>query len=152
MDDQIAAYLDDHHAAAMITQRPDRRVHAVRCGVAVVDGRLWSSGTQQRVRTANLRRNPECTLFVFGASTDDPYSYLTLETTATILEGPDAPELNWSLFSAMQAGMNPPSDQLYWNGTLTSRDDFLAVMVDEQRLIYEFAIHASYGLFSTASR
>ena len=56
----------------------------VRVGIALVDGKLWSSGTQHRVRTWRLRRDPRCTLFVF----DQAFRWLALETTVTILEGP----------------------------------------------------------------
>ena len=54
----------------------------VRVGIALVDGKLWSSGTQHRVRTWRLRRDPRCTLFVF----DQAFRWLALETTVTILE------------------------------------------------------------------
>jgi hypothetical protein len=38
-------YLRDNHSAAMITVGGDGVAKAVRVGVALVDGRLWSSGT-----------------------------------------------------------------------------------------------------------
>jgi len=147
MDDKITGYLADHQTAAMITHRPDGSVHAVRCGIALVDGLLWSSGTQDRVRTRHLRRDPRCTLFVFGSSAEDPYSYLTLDTTVTILEGDDVPELSWRLFSVMQAGMNPPEGTLYWNGEPLSREQFSQAMINERRLMYQFAVERSYGLY-----
>lgn len=152
LDPEVARYLDDHHAAAMITTRPDGSPHAVRCGIALVDGQLWSSGTGNRRRTAHLLRDPRCTLFVFGASADDQYSYLTLDTTVTVLDGDDAAEQNWQLFSIMQAAMDPPPGTLYWNAEPLQHEEFLQAMVQEQRLIYQFGIERSYGLFGTASR
>ncbi|CAM3768955.1 pyridoxamine 5'-phosphate oxidase family protein [Isoptericola cucumis] len=145
-DDAIRRYLSDHRAAAMITLRPDGTPHAVRCGLGLVDGRIWSSGRPDRVRTAHLRRDPRATLFVFGAAPDDPFSYLTLETEVTILDGPDAPELNRQLFTAMQAHMDPPAGTLFWEGAPHDEADFLRIMAEERRLIYEFRVTRSYGM------
>jgi hypothetical protein len=147
MDDKLRNYLADHHAAAMITLRPDGTPHAVRCGIALVDGVLWSSGTRGRRRNEYLRRDPRCTLFVFGADASDPYSYLTLETKVRILDGDDAPEQNRRLFTEMQRGLNPPAGSLFWNGKPLSYEEFVATMAEEQRLIYEFEITGSYGLY-----
>src|SRR5206468_9116879 len=55
LTDNDRAFLDAHHAAAMITLRADGTPHAVRVGVALVDGMLWSSGTHDRLRTGHLR-------------------------------------------------------------------------------------------------
>ncbi|MGH9113750.1 MAG: pyridoxamine 5'-phosphate oxidase family protein, partial [Acidimicrobiales bacterium] len=51
-------YLDANHSAAMITVGGDGVAKAVRVGVALVDGRLWSSGTADRMRTERLRDDP----------------------------------------------------------------------------------------------
>ena len=138
------AFLEANRGAAMTTLRRDGSAHAVRVGVALVDGRLWSSGTADRVRTRHLRRDPRATLFVFGAT----YEALTLEATVRILDGPDAPELSWELFSTMQHGMTPaPSPgHLMWFGKQLAKEDFLAQMVKERRLIYEFEVTREYGL------
>jgi hypothetical protein len=55
------AFLESQHSAAMITTGEGGIPKAVRVGVALVDGRLWSSGTQSRVRTRRLERDPRCT-------------------------------------------------------------------------------------------
>lgn len=147
MDERVANYLAGHHAAAMVTLRSDGSPHAVRCGIALVDGRVWSSGTPERVRTAHVRRDPRTTLFVFGADDADRFSYLTLDTTVTVLDGPEAAEYNRRLFTVMQARMNPPPGTLFWEGSPRSTEEFLQVMRDERRLIYEFDIVRSYGMF-----
>lgn len=147
MDQKVADYLTGHRAAAMITIRPDGSPHAVRCGIALVDGKLWSSGTRGRRRTAYLRRDPRCTLFVFGSTAEDQFSYLSLDTRVTDLDGPDAPELNVRLFTVMQAAMSPPAGSLFWNGELLALDDFRQAMLEEQRLIYQFEITGSHGMF-----
>lgn len=147
MDQKVVDYLTGHQAAAMITIRPDGGPHAVRCGIALVDGRLWSSGTRTRKRTDHLRRDPRCTLFVFGSSAEDRFSYLSLDTQVTILDGRDAPDLNVQLFTAMQQRMNPPEGSLFWYGQPLPIDEFRQTMITEQRLIYQFEIIRSYGMF-----
>lgn len=133
------ALLESQHSAAMITIGEDGVPKAVRVGIALVDGRLWSSGTQGRVRTSRLRRDPRCTLFVF----DQQFRWLTLETTVSILEGPDAPVQNLRLFRVMQ---NRPSGSLSWFGGELDEAAFVQAMVDENRLIYEFDVRRSYGM------
>ena len=128
----------------MITLRRDGSTHAVRVGVALVDGKIWSSGTADRVRTRHLRRDPRSTLIVFAAGREA----LSLDATVRILEGPDVPELSWKLFSVMQRAMTPapPSGHLMWYGKLKTREEFLQAMIDERRLIYEFDVIREYGL------
>ena len=111
----------------------------VRVGIALVDGKLWSSGTQNRIRTRRLRHDPRCTLFVF----DQAFRWLALETTVTILEGPEAAAQNLRLFRVMQ---DRPSGPLSWFGGELNEEAFLQAMADEHRLIYEFGVHRSYGL------
>lgn len=141
MDDKVRAFLETNRAAAMTTLRKDGTAHVVRVAVVLVDGRLWSSGTQGRLRTRHLRRDPRCTLFVFG---DGP-GYLALDTAVTILEGPDIPEQSIRLFQAMQPN-SPPGTVLWW-GHPRTLDDFKQIMVDEQRLIYQFEVTRAYGLY-----
>mgnify|MGYP000958497385 FL=1 len=133
------AFLENNRSAAMITIAQDGMPRAVRVGVAVVDGKLWSSGTQDRVRTARLRRDPRCTLFVF----DKQYAYLTLETTVNILDGDNAPELNLRLMRLMQ---NKPTGPLNWFGQELETEAFLQKMAKQKRLVYEFEISRAYGM------
>lgn len=139
------AFLEQNRSAAMATVREDGSPHVVRVGVAVVDGRIWSSGTRSRVRTRHLRRDPRATLFVF----DGQWRGLSLDSTVTILEGPDAPHNSLRLFQTMQRGMDPgPSPgAVLWEGTERSAEEFLRIMVEEQRLIYQFEVVRSYGLY-----
>jgi hypothetical protein len=139
LSEQEVAWLDEHHAAAMITIGEDGVPKAVRVGVALIDGKLWSSGVQDRVRTPRLRRDPRCTLFVF----DQAFAWLTLESTVTIRDGDDAPALNVQLFREMQG---KPEGPLSWFGGELDEPAFLARMADEGRLIYEFDVHRTYGL------
>jgi hypothetical protein len=133
-------FLAKNHAAAMITVSPDGIAKTARVGVALVDGNLWSSGTRDRIRTRRLRRDPRCTLFVF----DNTFAWLALETTVTILDGPDAPDLNVRLFRIMQG---QPTGPLNWFGAELDEAAFRQTMVDEGRLIYEFDVQRKYGLY-----
>jgi PPOX class probable F420-dependent enzyme len=142
LTDQQLAFLANTHSAAMITLRKDGTPHAVRVGVALVDGKIWSSGVPSRLRTGHLRRDPRSTLFVFDTS----FNFLTIEATVTIHDGPDAAEMNLRLFQQMQQSVARPEGTLLWYGQPKSLDDFLQTMKDEQRLIYEFAPTRAYGL------
>ncbi len=132
MDERVQQFLQKHHAAIMVTLKRDGTPHVARVAIGLVDGKLWSSGTQGRLRTKHLRRDPRATLCVLDDS--NPYRWLGLETTVRILDGPDAPQRNLALYRAL-AG--EPHDL----------DEYLQAMVDEQRLIYEFSIKRAYGQF-----
>ena len=131
MDDKVRQFLGEHHGAVMATVKKDGRPHVARVGIGLVDGKLWSSGTKTRLRTKHLRRDPRCTLFVMGGN---PWEWLGLETTVTILDGPDAAELNLQLYRALRGD---PDDI----------DEYLEAMVKEERLIYEFEVERSYGMY-----
>lgn len=133
------AFLERQHSAAMITIGADAMPKPVRVGIALVDGKVWSSGTEDRVRTRRLRRDPRCTLFVF----DQQFSWLALETTVALLEGPEAAESNLRLFRVMQ---DRPTGPLSWFGGELDEAAFLQRMAEEGRLVYEFEVHRSYGL------
>jgi PPOX class probable F420-dependent enzyme len=139
LSEQDLEFLGHNHSAAMITVGRDGTPKAARVGVALVDGRLWSSGTADRVRTRRLRRDPRCTLFVY----DTGFAWLALETSVTILDGSDAAERNVRLFRVMQDRRTGP---LSWYRGELAEDEFVRAMVDEGRLIYEFEVHHTYGL------
>lgn len=145
MDQALTSFLERNRGAAMITLRRDGTPHAVRIGIGLVDGKIWSSGTQSRLRTRHLRRDPRATLFVFDAG----YGYASLECRVNVLDGPDAPELNLRLFQVFQHGMTPPvpEGKVMWSGAQRGIDEFLRIMREERRLIYEFDVELAYGLY-----
>jgi PPOX class probable F420-dependent enzyme len=146
MDHAALAFLNNTRSAAMTTLRADGTPHTVRVGVAVVDGKVWSSGTQDRARTRHLRRDPRSTLFVFDAA----FRWLALECRVNILEGPDVPQQSLRLFHAMQSGMTPAPapGKIMWFGQARTEAEFLATMVEERRLIYEFEPTRTYGMYA----
>lgn len=145
LTEQQLAFLDQRHSAAMATLRPDGSPHVVRVGAAVVDGNVWASGTQDRVRTRHLRRDPRATLWVF----DPAWRGLALDATVTILEGPEVPEQSLRLFQTMQRRLDPgpAPGMVLWEGTERTPEEFLQIMVAERRLIYQFEVIRAYGLF-----
>jgi PPOX class probable F420-dependent enzyme len=143
-DDKTRTFLEKHHAAAMATVRANGLPHVVRVGVALVNGKLWSSGVPDRVRNRHLRRDPRASLYV----PEQGYGYLTIEAGVTILEGPDVPDLSVALFRTMQAGMpgiTTPGN-LFWGRVEVTPDQFRQAMLNEHRLIYEFHPTRTYGL------
>ena len=140
LSERDRAFLEANHSAAMITIGADGMAKAARVSVGLVDGRLWSSGTADRVRTRRLRQDPRCTLYVHA----DTFSFMTLETVVTILDGPDAPQQSLRLFRLLE---DRPWGPLAWMTGELEEDAFVQAMVDEQRLIYEFDVQRTYGLY-----
>src|SRR5438067_3342012 len=88
LSEHDSKFLEANHAAAMITVAKDGTPKVARVGVALIDGKIWSSGTRDRARTKRLRRDPRCTLYVH----DNEFAWLALESNVTILDGDDAPQ------------------------------------------------------------
>jgi PPOX class probable F420-dependent enzyme len=131
VDDRVMEFLERNHSAVMVTLKADGMPHVARVGVGLVDNKLWSSGTLDRVRTKHLRRDPRCTLFVW-----DPRSgqtWIGLDTRARIKED-DPVEDNLRLYRAL-AG--EPGDL----------EEYREAMVREKRIVYEFTILNAYGQF-----
>ncbi len=139
--DKEREFVEQHNSAAMITVGADGYAKPARVGVAVVDGKLWSSGTKDRTRTRRLRRDPRCTLFVYDTASP---LWLAVEASVSILEGPDAPALSLRLFRQMQG---KPTGPLTWFGGVLEEDAFLQTMTDEGRLIYELTPKRVYGIY-----
>jgi hypothetical protein len=139
LTDEQREFLESNRAAAMITVGGDGMPKAVRVGVTVVDGRIWSSGTRDRVRTRRLLRDPRCTLFVF----EPGFNALTLEAAVEILDGPDVPDQSVRLFRRMQGR---PDGPLMWHGRELEEASFRQTMIDEGRIIYQFNVEKAYGL------
>jgi hypothetical protein len=150
MDERALDFIRQNPSAAMTTLRADGSVHAVRVGVGVVEGKIWSSGTQTRVRTSHLRRDPRSTLFVFESGQPAAaFRWLALEATVTILEGADVPELHVQMFQDIQSRLpSPPkAGRIIWYGQEKTLEEFRQAMIDEKRLIYQFDVIRTYGMY-----
>ena len=64
LSEQHRAFLEANHGAVMATVDDHGRPHAVPVLCALIDGELWSSGTDLRVRTRHLGVRPYATLTV----------------------------------------------------------------------------------------
>jgi hypothetical protein len=115
----------------MVTLRRDGSPHVARVGVGLVEGKLWSSAGQDRVRTGHVRRDPRAALFLQGGHDQE---WLGLDCRVSILEGDDAPQLNLALYRELKG---EPDDL----------QEYLDAMVAERRLIYEFEVIRAYGQF-----
>jgi PPOX class probable F420-dependent enzyme len=146
MDDKVREFLEKNHSAAMITLRPDGSAHVARVGVGLLDGRLLSSGTRTRLRTRYLRRDPRSTLFVFDTLNSGSGRWLGLEARVSILDGPDVPGTTLRFFRALQ-GLDPQSDTVTWYGQPRSIEEFRRLMVEDQRILYEFEVQRWYGMY-----
>ena len=145
MDERIRSFLEANQSAAMTTLRANGTPHVARIGLGMLDGKIWSSGTQTRLRTTHLRRDPRATLFVFESG----YRWLALETTVTLLEGPDVPNQTLRFMRALQDDLDtkPAPGHVMWFGQEKTEEEFLQIMVEEQRLIYEFNVTRAYGVY-----
>ena len=54
LTEQQRAFLEQSRGAATVTLRSDGPPAAVRVGIALIDGAIWSSGVPDRVRTRFL--------------------------------------------------------------------------------------------------
>ncbi len=144
--DEVLRFVERYPDAAMITLRADGSAHMARVEVAVADGRIRATGSPTSVRARNLRRDPRCSLFVFGPH---PH-WVGLETEVTILDGPNAPELLFELMSARHDDTAPPGMVLAHDDQLGhdrpySRDELTEQLKRGGRFVYEFRILRAYG-------
>jgi PPOX class probable F420-dependent enzyme len=64
LSEQQRAFLETNHSAVMATVDDHGRPHAVPVLCALIDGRLWTSGTDLRTRTRYLEARPYASLTV----------------------------------------------------------------------------------------
>jgi PPOX class probable F420-dependent enzyme len=131
VEDRVRDFLEKNHLAVMASTKRDGTPHVAMVSVGLVDGKLWSSGTQTRLRTKNLRADNRATLCVTDSS--NPWAWLAIESEVAILEGPEAVEQNLALYTVIRG--EPPDDL----------EEYRRAMVAEQRIIYEFRIRRTYG-------
>ncbi|RLT27787.1 MAG: hypothetical protein DWI48_02440 [Chloroflexi bacterium] len=152
LDARARRFLEANHFASMTTYRPDHASHTAHIVLALVGDKLWSSGTERRMRTIFLRLNPTAELLVFptrpgGYSTYNTggfgASFLSLETTVEVLEGPKVAEQTVEFFKVLQPDATPGT--LRWNRADRSYEEFAQIMRDEGRVLYEFDVIRGIG-------
>ena len=114
-------FLEANHSAIMATVDDHGRPHAVPVLCALVDGRLWSSGTERRGRTRYRAARPFASLTVLGQGFGG--EWLTVSGPVETRRDHRV-EDNLRLYRAA-TGRNP--DDL---------EEYRAAMVAERRLVY----------------
>jgi PPOX class probable F420-dependent enzyme len=121
LSEQHRAFLAANHSAVMATVDDRGRPHAVPALCALIDGRLWSSGTDLRVRTRYLEARPYASLTVLGKGFFG--EWLSVSGPVEIRRDRRV-EDNLRLYRAV-TGRDP--DDL---------EEYRAAMVAERRLVY----------------
>ena len=119
----------------LLTLKRDGRPQASNVGYALLDDRIHISVTDDRAKTANLRRDPRASLHV---SAEDFWSYVVAEGTADlspVAADPDDATVDGlvALYRAL-SGEHPD-----WG-------EFRAAMVTERRLVVRLTVEHRYGL------
>lgn len=146
---RAADFVRCHPDAAVCSLRADGTVHTARVELAVVDGRIRSAAAPGLVRVRNLRRDPRCSLFVFGPH---PH-WLGLDAIASLLDaanGHDGPALLMAALRARHRERTPPGavyahDDELGRDRLFTEDEFLDRARAEGRFVVDFEISRTYG-------
>lgn len=120
------AHFKTNGAGVLTTIRPDGGPHVSVVFASIVDGTLWISATQDRVKTRNVRADPR----VAFASGIRPWA--GIEGTARIHDGEDVLERLRTYYRTAR-GEHPD-----WA-------DYDEAMIREQRLVIEVTPARAYG-------
>lgn len=132
----LRALVDDKHHGVLVTLKKDGRPQLSNVAYTVGgDDVVRISVTDDRAKTANLRRDPRASLHV---ARDDFYAYAVVEGTASLLPVTTAPD-------------DATADALveYYRGVAGEHDDwdeYRAAMVADRRLVIELPIDRLYGM------
>ena len=132
LNEKMLAFLRKHHSAIIVTVRKNGTPHTARVTAGLVDGKVWISGTQTRVRTRHMRDNPNVALSVLAD--DGTGQWLGIEGRAILHEGPDVPDRALAL---RRVSGREPDDV----------EAFKREMVEQQRLICEIDPVRTYGRY-----
>lgn len=137
-------FLETHHSAVMATIDDDGFPHVVPVGCALVDGRLWSSGRRNRVRTGHLIQRPHATLTVLPIRTPENPGHRPRR--------PDDHRGDWvTVLGSIEIKDDDPVRDNLWlyqqiMGHLPEDPQrYAAAMAREERLIYVLTPIRSYG-------
>lgn len=126
--DDADAFLADRRWGVLVTLKPDGRPQLSNVAYALIDGAVRVSVTDDRAKTANLRRDPRVALHV---TSEDFWTYLVIEGDAVLSPVASEPgdETCRRLLELHDAVASEPHHD---------PDEFFAAMVDEQRLEISF--------------
>ena len=147
LDDKATAFINANRDAAMVALRRDGTPHVTRIVAGLVDGVLVSSGTRTRLRTKLLKRDPRCTLFFFETTPGAGRAfgaYLSVETTVTIHDGPEALRRSVEYFKRV---LGPSADgKVRFGGNAYTEQEAIAALERDERILYEFNVNRVYGV------
>ena len=132
----LRALVDAGHHGVLVTLKSDGRPQLSNVAYAVGDDDIIRiSVTDDRAKTANLRRDPRASLHV---TRDDFYAYAVVEGTASLTPVASTPD-------------DDTVDQLveYYRAVVGEHedwDDYRAAMVADRRLVIQLPIERIYGM------
>lgn len=129
------AFAAEHHKGVLMTLRENGRPQASNIMHGVQDGIVRISVTDDRAKTANLRRDPRASLHV---TSDDFWQYVVLEADADL--SPVAAEPGDDTCAELRG--------LYRSiqGEHDDWDDYDAAMVRQRRLVVRLQPVYAYGM------
>lgn len=119
----------EHRRGVFTTIRPDGGPHVSVVSSVVVEGALWVTCTEDRVKTRNLRRNPRAA-FASGVM-----PWAGIEGEVTIHDGDDVVHRMRLMYRAAR-GEHPD-----WEA-------FDRAMIEQRRVVFELQPTRAYGQFS----
>ncbi|HSK97885.1 MAG TPA: PPOX class F420-dependent oxidoreductase [Euzebyales bacterium] len=134
-DDEARAFIAAHNRGVLVTlKRSDGRPQLSNVRYGVIDGHVRISVTDDRAKTANLRRDPRVSLHV---TSDDFWTYVVAEGDAQLspvarTPGDETCRRLLAYYEAAAGGPHPDPEE------------FFQAMVDEHRLEVSFAIGHLY--------
>lgn len=127
--DDARRFLAERHWGVLVTLKgSDGRPQLSNVGYSLLDGRVRISVTDDRAKTANVRRDPRASLHV---TSDDFWTYVVAEGDAELSPiarepGDDTCRALLELYEATRGQPHP------------DRDEFFTAMVDDRRLQLSF--------------
>ncbi|CAN5864412.1 PPOX class F420-dependent oxidoreductase [soil metagenome] len=132
---EAESFLAQRHWGALVTLKSsDGRPQISNIGYALLDGRIRVSVTEDRAKTANVRRDPRVSLHV---TSDDFWTYVVAEGDAQLspLATEPGDETCRRLLQLNEAATGHPHPD---------HDEFFAAMVADRRLELSFEIGNLY--------
>lgn len=125
--EQALTHITENGLGVLATLTADGHPHTSVVFAVPIDGTLWISATQSRVKTKNVRHDPRAT-FISGTG-----PWAAVEGTVTVHDGDDVLERLRRYYRTAR-GEHPD-----W-------DEYDAAMVKEGRLVLELVPARAYGM------
>lgn len=135
MSDDLRSLLADHSKGTLVTLKRDGRPQLSNVVYASDGDTIRVSVTDDRAKTANLRRDPRASMHV---TTDDFWSYVVAEGTATLSPAASSPDdATVEALVALYRDVSGEHDD--W-------DEFRRAMVEDRRVLLTVRVEHLYGI------